>query len=392
MPAPGRVLVVATVRAQTEAGSDKAVGACRIDTDTPVLASLDRVDIDDDGNTDNQWESMSLVACDRCASRREPQRPGRLQPGERGCPGHLPAGQGGRRRPLGRLTGPGAKEWGFLQLRSVGSALSVEPMTHSLSNQSAERSKLAVFTACAGGFLAFLDTTIVNTAFPSVASSLPGRLGGRAFVGSGRLLHPDCGAPGARGRARRLARAQARVPLGHRVVLCRFGGLRSGAELGATRCGPDLPGRGRRRCGSRLACADPPAVPGVRAGQGSRHVGCLGSARGCRRSGAGWPPRRGRRLADRLPRQRPARNHRLRGGAAIHDRERRRRRHGSTGPGRICPDRRRPGPPRPGDRRRGRLGLGQPCPLRAQAQGRSHCLPRPRTVAARIHDLSSTRR
>ena len=62
MPAPGRVLVVATVRAQTEAGSDKAVGACRIDTDTPVLASLDRVDIDDDGNTDNQWESMSLVA------------------------------------------------------------------------------------------------------------------------------------------------------------------------------------------------------------------------------------------------------------------------------------------------------------------------------------------
>jgi EmrB/QacA subfamily drug resistance transporter len=36
---------------------------------------------------------------------------------------------------------------------------------------SSRRRRLAVFTACAGGFLAFLDTTIVNTAFPSIAAS-----------------------------------------------------------------------------------------------------------------------------------------------------------------------------------------------------------------------------
>lgn len=36
------------------------------------------------------------------------------------------------------------------------------------------RRGLAIATACAGGFLAFLDTTIVNTAFPGIASSFPG--------------------------------------------------------------------------------------------------------------------------------------------------------------------------------------------------------------------------
>ena len=35
------------------------------------------------------------------------------------------------------------------------------------------RRTLAIATACAGGFLAFLDTTIVNSAFPSVAASFP---------------------------------------------------------------------------------------------------------------------------------------------------------------------------------------------------------------------------
>ncbi|MBJ7330401.1 MAG: DHA2 family efflux MFS transporter permease subunit [Solirubrobacteraceae bacterium] len=36
-----------------------------------------------------------------------------------------------------------------------------------------DRRTLAIITACAGGFLAFLDTTIVNTAFPSMAASFP---------------------------------------------------------------------------------------------------------------------------------------------------------------------------------------------------------------------------
>ena len=35
------------------------------------------------------------------------------------------------------------------------------------------RRRLAIVTACAGGFLAFLDTTIVNTAFPDIAASFP---------------------------------------------------------------------------------------------------------------------------------------------------------------------------------------------------------------------------
>lgn len=35
------------------------------------------------------------------------------------------------------------------------------------------RRGLAIATACAGGFLAFLDTTIVNTAFPGIAASFP---------------------------------------------------------------------------------------------------------------------------------------------------------------------------------------------------------------------------
>ena len=40
--------------------------------------------------------------------------------------------------------------------------------------QTSRRRTLAIITACAGGFLAFLDTTIVNTAFPSLAASFPG--------------------------------------------------------------------------------------------------------------------------------------------------------------------------------------------------------------------------
>ena len=35
------------------------------------------------------------------------------------------------------------------------------------------RRRLAILTACVGGFLAFLDATIVNTAFPSLAASFP---------------------------------------------------------------------------------------------------------------------------------------------------------------------------------------------------------------------------
>ena len=35
------------------------------------------------------------------------------------------------------------------------------------------RRSVAIATACAGGFLAFLDTTIVNTAFPGIAASFP---------------------------------------------------------------------------------------------------------------------------------------------------------------------------------------------------------------------------
>ena len=36
-----------------------------------------------------------------------------------------------------------------------------------------QRRTLAIAAACAGGFLAFLDTTIVNVSFPSIAESFP---------------------------------------------------------------------------------------------------------------------------------------------------------------------------------------------------------------------------
>src|SRR5438045_1093088 len=35
------------------------------------------------------------------------------------------------------------------------------------------RRTIALLVACGGGYLAFLDTTIVNTAFPSIAASFP---------------------------------------------------------------------------------------------------------------------------------------------------------------------------------------------------------------------------
>ena len=35
------------------------------------------------------------------------------------------------------------------------------------------RRTFAIAAACAGRFLAFLDTTIVNTAFPGIAASFP---------------------------------------------------------------------------------------------------------------------------------------------------------------------------------------------------------------------------
>ncbi len=37
-----------------------------------------------------------------------------------------------------------------------------------------QRRSLAIFAACAGGYLAFLDTTIVNVSFPSISESFPG--------------------------------------------------------------------------------------------------------------------------------------------------------------------------------------------------------------------------
>ena len=46
-----------------------------------------------------------------------------------------------------------------------------------------------LLVACFGAFLAFLDATIVNVAFPSIRESFPERLDRRAVVGAQRLQH-----------------------------------------------------------------------------------------------------------------------------------------------------------------------------------------------------------
>ncbi len=66
---------------------------------------------------------------------------------------------------------PGGWRWGDVLLhpplarpaRATGSAADRD-----------RRRTLAIATACLGGFLAFLDATIVNTAFPSIAASFAG--------------------------------------------------------------------------------------------------------------------------------------------------------------------------------------------------------------------------
>ena len=71
------------------------------------------------------------------------------------------------------------------------------------------RRTFAIAAACAGGFLAFLDTTIVNTAFPGIAASFPDATAGRLswvldayFIVIAALLLPAGGIADRLGRKR----------------------------------------------------------------------------------------------------------------------------------------------------------------------------------------------
>ena len=169
------------------------------------------------------------------------------------------------------------------------------------------RRTFAIATACAGGFLAFLDTTIVNTAFPGIAASFPDASPAAPLLGAGRLLHRDRRAAGARGRDRRPARAQARLPGRRR------------------RCSSPPRSRARRRpagrCWSRARALQGagaavimavslalilPEYPLARRAARGRAVGRVGGARRRVRAAARRPARRAR-LALGVRGQRPAR-------------------------------------------------------------------------------------
>ena len=68
-----------------------------------------------------------------------------------------------------------------------------------------------LLVACFGAFLAFLDATIVNVAFPSIRESFPGRVDRRPVVGAERLQHRVRRVPRRVRAADRPARPQARV-------------------------------------------------------------------------------------------------------------------------------------------------------------------------------------
>ena len=71
------------------------------------------------------------------------------------------------------------------------------------------RRTTGLLVACGGAYLAFLDTTIVNTSFPDIAASFPEADRSQLSLDPRRVLHRDRGAAGAGRRAGRPARAQA---------------------------------------------------------------------------------------------------------------------------------------------------------------------------------------
>ena len=148
-----------------------------------------------------------------------------------------------------------------------------------------------LLVACFGAFLAFLDATIVNVAFPSIRASFPGDVDRVAVLGAERLQHRLRRVPDRLRPAHRPARTPSGVPGRHRAVHRRVRALRCRA---VARPADRRPGRAGARCGdagARLARPGRRGLPGTERGRTPSGCGARprpwrpGSAR---RSAAPW--------------------------------------------------------------------------------------------------------
>ena len=110
-----------------------------------------------------------------------------------------------------------------------------------------------LLVASFGAFLAFLDATIVNVAFPSIRESFPGTTIGEPLVGPQRLQHRLRGVPDRLRPAHRPARTTPRVRHRRRRVHRRLGAVRRRALGRAAGRRPGGAGARRRDAGAGLA-------------------------------------------------------------------------------------------------------------------------------------------
>ena len=263
---------------------------------------------------------------------------------------------------------------------------------HRAAGGRVSRRGLAIATACAGGFLAFLDTTIVNTAFPGIAASFPDASAGGPRVGPRRVLHRHRRAARAGGRDRRPDRAQARLP-GRRRAVHRSPRPRAPPRpsLEALIAARVAAGRRSGRDHGRLARADPARVPGRAARVRGRAVGRVGRARRGVRPAARrrcWSSSTGAGCSSSTSRSAsrsssPAARRSSSTRRAVDRASRPARRRARRSPASGCSRSRSS---------RAARGAGRARACWARSPPRPSCSPRPRTAAAPTRARSSTRR
>ena len=171
-----------------------------------------------------------------------------------------------------------------------------------------------LLVACFGAFLAFLDATIVNVAFPSIRESFPTTSIGEPVVGPQRLQHRLRGLPHRLRPPHRPARPPARVRRGRGAVHRGLGAVRRRALGGPAGRRPHRPGPRRGHARARLAGAGGRGVPRRAALARDRALGRVGRRRRRPRAADRWCAGGARRLALGLPHQPPVRPGRAVGG------------------------------------------------------------------------------
>ena len=232
-----------------------------------------------------------------------------------------------------------------------------------------------LLVACFGAFLAFLDATIVNVAFPSLRESFPTASIGGALVGPERLQHRLRRVPHRLRTADRPAGPPPRVRDRRAALHRRVRALRGGTVRRAARGRPGRAGARRRPARARVARAGRRGLPGRAPGARDRPVGRLGRRGGRRRAAHRRRAGAARRLALGLPGQPPVRRGRAVGLAQPPGREPRAGAASRPRPRRRGPDGRRARAPHPRHRQERGLGLDQP-PGRRHAGRRGRALRR----------------